>query len=135
TLTSFNGSNNVAAIATGSGGTAAITFAGLTRTAGVLNFDTATGVNINVTGAGSVNGIVGGYATANGDAFAGVTGTTVGQYVHLAGETNTAPGTWDITKNISLTTGGTSTVAAATTINSLRLDSTSNVTVNSAVGL
>ena len=57
-----------------------------------MNFETAAGVNINFTTAPTpINGIIGGYATANGGSWAGLSGNTVTDYVHSVGETDTAP--------------------------------------------
>src|SRR5262249_51243196 len=135
TLNIVSGANTVRTSATGSGSTAAITFAGISRTSGVVNFETASGVDINLTNTPTpVNGLLCAYATPNGDSSASLTGSTIGQFSSVAGETDTDPVPWTSTQNINLTNGATSTVTAATNINSLRIAS-GNVTVNGGAGL
>jgi autotransporter-associated beta strand protein len=132
TLTISGGANNVLASSTGVGSTASLTFAGLSRTAGVVNFGTAAGTNVVVTAAPNVNGIVGGYATANTNDWAtDAGGGVIAAYTGYT--TNTAPGTWAATENTNLTAGGTVTVAAPTTINSLRF-ATANTNLAVAAG-
>src|SRR6185369_11360270 len=106
------------ATATGAGTNASLTFAGLSRTAGVVNFNTATGVNLAFTTAPTLtNGIIG-YATVNTNDWATLSGGIIGAY--SAYTTDTGPGTWVATDNTNLTAGGTVSVAAPTSINSLR---------------
>src|SRR5206468_12028644 len=97
---------------------------------GVVNFIPDPNVNIGFTSAPTLsNGIIGAYATSNTNNWATLSAGAVANYVHTAGETNSAPGTWGPTLNIDLTAGGTSNVAASTTINSLHIDSNANVAI------
>lgn len=131
TLTIAGGSNTVRTTATGTGSAAGLTFAGgLTRTGGAVNFALDSNVNVVMGVLPTLNdGIIGGYATVNNAHWASLSGSNVA--ANAAYATDTAPGTWAATDNVNLTAGGTSSVAAATTINSLRLTSG---TVNIASG-
>ena len=97
----------------------------------MVDFKPAAGVNIALTASSLTNGILGGYATANLNDWATVSGGNIAPYA--AYTTNTAPGTWVAADNINLTTGGTSTVAASTGINSLRFAG-AGTTVSIAAG-
>ncbi|WP_428937899.1 beta strand repeat-containing protein [Fontivita pretiosa] len=125
--------STVRTVAAGSGGNATITFASLARTNGVVDFDLAPGVNVAFSTAPTlVNGIIGPWATVNGTNWATVSGGTVAAYAHTPGETNSDPSVWAATDNVNLTAGGTSTVAASATVNSLRFGA--NGTVSIAAG-
>jgi fibronectin-binding autotransporter adhesin len=122
-LTITGGPNTVRTLATGSGTPASLTFAtGMTRTGGAVNFELDPNVAVKLTVAPTLNdGIIGAYATVGGSNWATVASGDVAAYSGYV--TDSAPGSWAATENINLTTGGTSNVAAATTINSLRITS------------
>jgi fibronectin-binding autotransporter adhesin len=114
------GANTVQSIASGAGGPANITFANLARTGGVVNFQPAAGANINITGPLTLTGgIIGAYATVDGNDWATLVGTKVTANSVYA--TDTAAGTWATGQNINKTLAGTETVTVSTPVNTLRI--------------
>jgi len=128
------GSNVVSTQAAGVGAGASIGFSGLTQTGGVVDFRPSGGVNIGLPGATPLtNGLIGAWATTNGSDWATLDGSN-NVAAYSAYTTDTAANTWAGTQNINLTAGGTSTVAAPTTVNSLRIAS-GNVSLGATLSL
>ena len=122
-----NGLNNVQTIASGSGTPASLTFTngttGFSRTGGVVNFVLDPNVSLNFTTAPATpNGIIGGYATVNTNDWATISSNKVVAYSGYTVDdgTNNTVGSWLGTQNIDLQTTNTETVAAPTSINSIR---------------
>ncbi len=123
-----------AATVTRSSGTSVLRLNAITRsTGGTVNFGAG---SIADTDTLNVNGILGGYATVGGSDWAmNSTGGADGAITAYSSyTTDTAPGTWAATENINLTANPAS-IAANTTINSLRLAGASAVTIDSGMAL
>ena len=134
TVTLASGANTINAGYGDNTGSAQLTLAGLSRTAGAtVNFTNLTAAGaaagtlgtagdnsrILVTGLANTNGIIGGWATV-GDNWATEAADTLGIAALGAYETSATRGNWATTENISIT--ATATNNATGTVNSFRLD-------------
>jgi fibronectin-binding autotransporter adhesin len=132
--------SNVQALSTGTlGSPASITFASLGRNAGsTVNFDLVSNVDLKFASPPTLNdGIIGGYATANTNNWATLSGSAVTQFGAYTTAGNASdPNTWTGTDNIDQTATGALTVTSPVTINSLKLSGTgANLTIGAGGSL
>ncbi len=92
---------------------------------------TSPGTKTCTTSTANVNGILGGYATYNMGDWA--VGTTIAPYTAYA--TSADPTTWGATSNVVLSGNPLSNVPAPTTINTLKLNGSSAITLNGTLTL
>ncbi|CAM3021194.1 beta strand repeat-containing protein [Rariglobus hedericola] len=138
----LNQGNNAISVTSGTGGSATLALGAITANAGgAVNF-TLPASGAITTSTGNTNGILGGWATVGGTAWAtNSAGTGTGNVVAFTGYTTLSSGTViasNAAANVAITTAasGSSTMAASgvTDINSLQLNGSNAYTVSIGSG-